>query len=254
MSRKLNGWGLAVLMLALAVNLGCGAETAEEDNQATAQQEEAWAAVEAQKAELDAKRAELAQARAAGDAEPAEGEEAAEPAVDVDQLEAEVAEEAEALYTAVVDFLNNSGMVEGEPPTERQQAALDMKVEEDMLLAQEYIDRGGNYPKAISIYQDSLQFAPDNAELQAALARAEEMRYQDEVRNAIGQPNLSNIKKFPEDNVEAWFYAVDANGSAAAVWFRERNGQMMSYKLNFAEVVRDGPTVVGGEEPAEDAA
>lgn len=84
-------------------------------------------------------------------------------------------------------------------------------------------------------------------------AQAEEGMTQDEVRETLGQPNLSNIRTFPEDNVEAWFYAVDAQGSAAAVWFRERGGEMTAYKVNYEEVVREGPTEVGGEDDGEAA-
>lgn len=281
MSRKLNGWGLAALMLALVVAIGCADSTEEDAAAASAADDAAWAELEEQKQELEATREELAEAREAADAEDAEDgaeaaaedtaegdAEAADPAAEVARLENEVNEQATEFYQAVVDYINAQGLVEGEAPTGRQAEALRMKSHEDILLAEEYIEKGGNYPKAISIYQDSLRLDPDNAELQAALAEAEEMRYmteerfaraeegmtQDEVRETLGQPNLPNIRKFPEDNVEAWFYAVDANGSAAAVWFRERGGEMTAYKMNFEEVVRDGPTEVGAEEDGEDGA
>ena len=275
MSRKLNGWGLAALMLALVVAVGCADSTEENAAAASAADDAAWAELEEQKEQLVAARQELADAREAADAEEAEDDaeeaaedaaegdaEAADPAADVAQLENEVNEQATDFYEAVVEYINSQGLVEGEAPTGRMAEALRMKSSEDMLLAQEYIDKGGNYPKAISIYQDSLRLDPENAELQAALADAQEKRYmseerfaqaeegmtQDEVRETLGQPNLSNIRKFPEDNVEAWFYAIDANGSAAAVWFRERGGKMTAYKVNYEEVVRDGPTEVGAED------
>lgn len=266
MSRKLNGWRLAALLLALVVSLACG-ETATDDTAAQdAANEAEWAEIEEQKAALDAKRAELAAAReaAAEDQDAAEGD--ADPAAEVKRLEAEVAEDSEAFYNALVEFINEMGMVEGEELTEGQKTALRMKSSEDMLLAREYIDKGGNYPKAISIYQDSLLLDPDNSDLEAALAEARDRRYMSEerfaqakegmtqadVRSLLGQPNLSNVRNFDDDNVEAWFYPVDASGSAAAIWFRERNGAMKAYKLNFEEVVRDGPTEVGGEDE-EDA-
>lgn len=269
-ARKLDRWGLAgllpMLLLVLALGLACSNAEEEEATAAQAADDEAWAQVESQKDELDAKRAELAAAREAAsddveDAADAAEEGAAEAGVSVAQLESQVTDQANDFYQALVDYLNANGMVEGEPPTERQAMALRMKSDEDMLLAQEYIDKGGNYPKAISIYEDALRFDPDNAELQAALdaaqgnrymseerfAQAEEGMSQDEIRDLLGQPNLSNIRTFPEDNVEAWFYKVDENGSAAAVWFRQRGGVMKAYKVNFEEVVRDGPTEVGGE-------
>ncbi len=282
MSSKLNRWGLATLMLALVVAIGC-ADTAQEDTDATsAADDAAWAELEEQKEQLEAAREDLAEARDAAAAEDgadaaevadaAEGDTAAEgdaegvdPAADVARLENEVNEQATDFYEALVDYINSQGLVEGEAPTGRLAEALRMKSSEDMLLAREYIEKGGNYPRAITIYQDALRLDPENTELQEALADAQEKRYmseerfaqaeegmtQDEVRETLGQPNLSNIRTFPEDNVEAWFYAVDAHGSAAAVWFRESGGEMTAYKVNYEEVVRDGPTEVNGEDEDE---
>lgn len=279
MSSKLNRWGLATLVLALVVAIGC-ADTAQEDADATsAADDAAWAEIEEQKEQLEAAREELAEAREAAAAEDGEdGTEDAgdategdtdsvDPAAEVARLENEVNEQATDFYQAVVDYINSQGLVEGEEPTGRMADALRMKSSEDMLLAREYIEKGGNYPRAITIYEDALRLDPENTELQAALADAQEKRYmseerfaqaeegmtQDEVREALGQPNLSNIRTFPEDNVEAWFYAVDAQGSAAAVWFRERGGEMTAYKVNYEEVVREGPTEVGGDDDGEAA-
>jgi len=276
MSRKLNRWGLATLMLALIVAFGCADSTEEDAATASAADDAAWAELEEQKDQLEAARQELAEARQAAESadgedadeaadDTAEGDAEGEPVSEVTRLENEVNDQAADFYQAVVEYINSKGLVEGEAPTGRQAEALRMKSAEDMLLAQEYIDKGGNYPKAISIYEEAARLDPENAELQAALADAQEKRYmteerfaqaeegmtQDEIRATLGQPNLSNIRKFPEDNVEAWFYAIDANGSAAAVWFRERGGEMTAYKVNYEEVVRTGPTEVGGEDEAE---
>jgi tetratricopeptide (TPR) repeat protein len=137
-----------------------------------------------------------------------------------------------------------------------------MKSAEDMLVAEEYIDKGGNYRQAIDIYKSALSVDPENAELQQALAAAEANRYMSEerfaaatkgmtkeqVREVLGIPYHANVRTFPDDNVEAWFYPVNAAGSAAAVWFRQSGGEMKAYEVNFEEVVKEGPSVVG-EEP-----
>jgi len=278
MSRKLNRWGLVLLLAALVVPLGCGGGEAEKAAAANQAQEAAWKDLEAQKAELDAKRQELAAAReaakAAGEeeatADQAAGDDAAEaddaaasedPAARVAQLESEVQQETEDFYRALVEFINSAGLVEGEEPPAPVAAAIHMKSAEDMLVAQEYIDKGGNYRQAIDIYNTALGVDPDNADLQEALAEAEANRYmseerfanakkgmtEEEVREVLGTPYHANVRTFPEEKVEAWFYPVTPQGSAAAVWFRPSGDTMKAYKLNFEEVVKEGPTEVGGD-------
>jgi tetratricopeptide (TPR) repeat protein len=275
MSRKLNRWGLALLASALVVTLGCG--NAEDEGAAAnaAAQEEAWSELQAEKAELDAMRQELTELRAAAaqpaadaEAAPAAGEEAAaepaaeDPAARIAELESELQQKSETFYQDLVAFINAAGLVEGEEPSGEVSEAIRMKSAEDMLVAEEYIDKGGNYRQAIDIYNSALSVDPDNAELQQALAAAESNRYmgeerfaaaekgmtKEQVREVLGTPYHANVRTFPEDEVEAWFYPVDASGSAAAVWFRRSGGEMKVYKVNFEEVVKKGPTVVG-EEP-----
>ncbi len=134
----------------------------------------------------------------------------------------------------LIGFINDQGIAVGGELTDVQLGAIRMKTSEEVLLAQEYIDRGGDYAKAIDIYNLSMQFDPDNEELKAALAAAEENQYmtkerfgavkkkmtQDEVRAAIGQVNLRNIKLYEDEGTVAWFYRKE-DGSAAGVWFKE---------------------------------
>lgn len=275
MSRKLNGWGLAALLIvALAVITGCADTEQQEAEASSAARQEAWNQLEQQKEELEAARQELAELKArvaegeAEGAEAVEGEAVEDPQARIAQLESRVADETEAFYTALVEFLNEQPMVEGEEPSELQVAALRMKSGEDMLVAEEYVTMGGNYRRAIDIYESALAVDPDNPELQAALAEAQANRYMseerfgqvdegmttEEVRDLLGTPFHANVREFPDENVTAWFYPVDPQGSAAAVWFRERNGEMKAYKINYEEVVKEGPTEVNGEaaeEPAE---
>ena len=145
-------------------------------------------------------------------------------------------------------------MIEGEPPSERQLAALHLKSDEDMIAAQEWIDKGGDYRRAIDIYNTALRFDPDNEALKEALATAEELRFMSEerfeeakkgmteaeVRAVLGQVNLHNIKDFPERKVRAWFYPTAEGGAAAAVWFKEGNDGFKVYRVNYQEVKPKG--------------
>jgi len=223
-------------------------------------QEAEWASLQEAKQALDGQRQQLAEMRqqVAAAPEEAEGEEGAEAegepmptAADVEALENEIAVAAEEFGGRLVSFLNNDPMIEGEPPTERQLAALHMKSEEDIALAREWIDKGGDYKRAIDIYTNALRFDPDNEALKQALTEAEGNRYMSEerfaaakkgmteadVRAVLGQVNLHNIKPFPERKVVAWFYPTAEGGAAAAVWFKEeKDGANKVYRLNFEEV------------------
>ena len=122
-----------------------------------------------------------------------------------------------------------------------------MKSDEDILVAREYIEQGGDYRRAIDIYEAALAVDPDNPRLREELAKAQARRYMtpgalrpgqggddaDEVRRLLGQPNLHNVRDYPERGVTAWFYPKDANGAAAAVWFRKEGGTPTVYQLEF---------------------
>ena len=216
-------------------------------------QEEEWAWLQEEKQALDEQRQELVELRqqvAEAPAEEAAEGEAAPTAEDVQALEDEIAERAEEFGGRLVMFLNADPMIEGEPPTERQLAALHMKSDEDIALAREWIDKGGDYKRAIDIYTNALRFDPDNEALEQAMAEAEQNRYMSaerfaaakkgmteaEVRAVLGQVNLHNVKSFPDRKVVAWFYPTSEDGAAAAVWFREEKDGNKVYKLNFEEV------------------
>lgn len=253
-------------IVALAVACGPGADPEEE-----ARSQE-WQWLQETKQELDSKRAQLVEltSRAATPAEPAvgdevaagEGEQAAgeEAAVDVAAQRAALEEEITALSeqftNRLVAFLNEDPIVEGQPPTERQRAALRMKSDEDMALAQEWIEKGGDYKRAMDIYHSALQLDPDNEELQAALAAAEANRYmteerfaqaesgmsREQVRAVLGQPNLHNIREYSDRGVVAWFYPTTEAGDAAGVWFEvnDETGESSAYQLKFDAIQREG--------------
>ncbi len=211
---------------------------------------------------LDEKRQELAELRArlAGDApeaEAVEGEEG-EPSTPEElearlaALESEVDKLTEEVGERVVRYLNNAGLVVGEELTPDQQFAVDVKIGEDIVVAKEYIDKGGNYKRALEIYNSAKQLDPDNERLLAAIAEAEELRWmseerfgqvkkgmsQDEVRELLGQVMARNVQEYPERNVVAWFYRKE-EGGAAGVFFKEENkgeGDWTVYNLDFNAV------------------
>ncbi|HEY7216102.1 MAG TPA: hypothetical protein VIC28_15875 [Thermoanaerobaculia bacterium] len=158
-------------------------------------------------------------------------------------------------------FINADPPVQGEPLTKVQQAAIRMKSDEDIRLARQFIAQGGDYQRAIDIYKEALVVDPQNPRLREELARAQARRYmtrqtfaavktgmgQDEVRALLGQPNLHNIRAYPNHAVVGWFYPKDESGAAAAVWFHEEGGRYTVYLLDFEALEPRSPT--GPAEP-----
>ena len=261
---------LAVVALAAMLSLAACGGTSEEGQQAERQAR--LAELEQQKAELDALREELAQKedrlRQAQAAEPTEGQEGEEgEEVDPEQLQSEIAQTdsqittmAEELNSALVEFINADPPIQGEPLTEVQQQAFDLKAQEDMALAEEYIAEGGDYRRAIRIYEDILTFDPNNEQARQALEQAQALRYmdqerfgqvqegmtKDQVADAIGPANLRNRKDYPEEGVQAWYYPKNEDGDAAAVWFREEDGRWVVYNTDWDAVEGRSQQQAGG--------
>jgi len=249
---------------------------------------EDWVWLQENKQILDAKRQELKELRdrIAGklppepEAAPAAGEVAeAEEAAEGEQAVPLTPEELEAQATALEEeintltdelasrlatFLNSLGLVVGGELNELQRQAIDMKIDEDMVIAHGWIDEGGDYQRAISIYNDAMRLDPGNQRLTDAIAEAEELRHmsperfeqvkrkmtQDEVRELLGPVNLRNVREFPEDQVLGWFYPK-LDGGAAGVYFKERNegeGDWVVYNVDYEAVPQQ---VIGGEEGEE---
>ena len=277
MTRRWTWMVALALLLTGAWACGDPAQEAAEANQAE------WQALQAAKDQLDEKRAKLADLRTQLDALPPagaeptpeeaaadEGEEGAaasegEAAPDRQELEEriaalenEIATEGEEFAARLVNYINSLEIVEGEPLTPEQQDAIRMKSAEDIVVAGEWIEKGGDYRRAIEIYEAQLRLDPENETLQAALEDAEAMRFMTEerfvqvekgmnrkqVRNAIGPVNLRNIQEYPEKKTIAWFYPKEETRSPAAVWFRldDKSGDYLVYQADFES---------GGEEAAE---
>lgn len=167
-----------------------------------------------------------------------------------DRLSGELATLTRELNRRLVAFLNADPPREGREPSERQQAALRMKSDEDILVARQYIEQGGDFETAIAIYRAALALDPGYRRLEDALAAAESRRFmtrelfsrakegmkQEEVRRLLGQPNPHNVRAYPEHHVLGWFYPKDATGAAAGVWFEEEAGGATVYRLDFDAV------------------
>jgi len=261
---------LGLICLTLSVFAACGpseqelaAQKDQENRQKLEELQQQHEALGQKRAQLKAARTRLAE-QAAEDGAPEEGAaesaeeggevEGAEPGMTPEELEAEaqrlegeIEEEAEAFYQALAEFINDDvPILRGEPMSEVQTAAVRMKSAEEMVMAREYIEKGGDYKRAISIYQQALVADPDNPELQAALEEAEALRFmteerlsqvrkgmtEDEVRELLGTPIPHYVREYDE-GVIAWLYPANEQGGAAVVWFRPRRGQLEVYKTDF---------------------
>lgn len=261
---------LALVLFALASLSACSSGK-DDEAQAQAARDARLGELQQQKQQLDTARQELAQMRdqlaKAENGAPAEGETEGET-VDVDQLqtqvnqkEAKVAEMADNLNQALVEYINAGAPVEGQPVPEDEQKALAMKSDEDMVLAKEYITEGGEYARAIDIYNAILKFDPDNQKVKQALAEAEADRYMDkerfsqvkkgmtqsQVSELLGPATSPNRRDYPEKNVVAWYYPKSPQGDAAAVWMRKKDDRYEVYATQFDAVAKRSET--GGEAP-----
>lgn len=236
---------LPALILALALLPGCGPSPGKEPGAGQEQVSGAeWEWIQSTKQTLDEKRERLAQLEAGiggggggGGADPQARSQARQ---EVDGLTRE-------FHRRLIEYINAGASASpGEPPNERHLAALRLKSDEDILLAREHIQRNGDYRRAIEIYESALAADPDNTRLKQELETARARRYitrerfaqvkegmtQDEVRRLLGQPNLQDIRQYPERKVTAWFYPKDASGAAAAVWFEAGDAGTV-YQLDF---------------------
>jgi tetratricopeptide (TPR) repeat protein len=217
-----------------------------------------WAWLQQAKKTLDAERAQLAQNRARQPAVPSTTTSAGERAV---------AARTEELNRRLVDFINSMPPAEGEKPAGRLLDAVRMKSDEDILLAHEFIRQAGDYRRAIDIFEAALAVDPDNPRLRQELDDARARRYmtaarfaqvkkgmtRDEVRAMLGQPNVRDVREFPERGISAWFYTKDADGRAAAVWFaKDKSGGVTVYMAdwNAVDLPREAPAAEPSRSPA----
>jgi|CXWL01.1.fsa_nt_gi alkylhydroperoxidase family enzyme len=229
----------------------------------------ALAVIERERGGLDAERralaalgTQLATIRAAG-SDPTEVEDR------IETRKAELDRLASQLDQHLVDYLNAHRPRPGEPLTLEQRRVLDVKIAEDLAVAKEFIEEGGDYAHAIQIYRDLLALEPDSAPVLAALASAEARRTmtserfaalrkgmtRDQVRTALGLPHLKNIQDFAEQGVVAWFYPTDQGGTAGVYFERDSDDEEPRvYRWDYAVPSRPSTLAAHTSAPATSAA
>ncbi len=154
------------------------------------------------------------------------------------ELRDQVSEGADSLNAALAEFINDNAPAEGDPVTADVQEAQDIKALADVAIAQEYIDGGGEYDRAIQILEAVLAYNPGNPEASAALDHARKWRYvtaerfarvdegmsMGEVREILGAVSSQNLRALEAGQRIAWYYPKGPDGSAAAVYFCGEKG------------------------------
>jgi len=246
LSRHLGKALLCVLLAAATLASGCGPAGKQTGDRRSPAADAEWAWLEKTRKSLEEQRARLAVA----DPTPTPASSAAREA-----LRKQAAALAGELDRRLVAFINADPPVQGQPMTERQKAALRMKSEEDIVLARQLIDEGGDYQRAIAIYEEDLAVDPGDPRLEGELAKARGRRYmasatfaqvqkgmsQDEVRGLLGAPNPHSVREYPDRGVVGWFYPKDASGAAAAVWFAKSDGRYAAYLFDFDAIKPPAP-------------
>lgn len=244
MRAKLGPVALVSCLLAITLT-ACGGP-AKEDAQARTHAVAAhaeWAWLKRARQELDAKRQELAGAEA--EVRKSGKDPAADPAVQT--LARDVRTRTDELRRRILDYINDNPPVVGEKPSGRTLEAIRMKSDEDILVAAEHMNEGGDYRTALDIYEAALAVDPDNPRLKEELEKAQARRYMtrerfekvqegmsaDQIRALLGPPNVHDVREYPERGVTAWFYARDAKGAAAAVWLEKKGDRLVAYEVDF---------------------
>jgi hypothetical protein len=240
---------LAVVLTGAGSWLSCGGAASEADAARAAQ----WQAIESEHAALEELRAQLATARERN-------------SMFAPQLEPMIGDATDQFLERLVGFINeHAGPGQGNAPKAREvEAAIRMKSAEDLLLAREHIDRGGDYAKAIDILTAALVVDPGNRDIEAARDEAARLRYmdaerfgrvekgmgQDEVRAELGQVQQQNIRQ-PAEGQVVWLYPRQG-GAAAAVFFRaEPDGALVVDDTLFDAVASTAARPVDGTAPQQ---
>jgi len=174
------------------------------------------------------------------------------------ELKRDVERRADNLSRRLVAFLNDDPPREKEPLSPRQAQAIRWKSEEDIYLARGYVERAGDFRRAVDILEAALALDPGHAALRAELERIRAARFvsperfakvksgmdPDEVRAVLGAPNPHNVREYlergPGRGVIGWFYPKDDRGAAAGVWFTKEHGAPSVYRTDFSAIQPDG--------------
>lgn len=249
----------APCVVGLVLLVGCSQST--EDAAGPKGDPQEWAWLQETQPTLMAQRAELRDL-AERQRLAATEEEKAQLAEEITTKEAALGTAAEEFVGRLVGYINSLEILQGEPLSPEQLAAIQMKTAEDMELAREWIEKGGDYVKAIDIYNSALINDPDNEALKAALAEAEDLRFmkperfaevkkgmtEEEVRAALGPVNIRNVRIDEEKGVTTWLYKTEDGGAAGVFFKANRAGEPLKVydsKFDFFK-----PQVVGATEAA----
>jgi hypothetical protein len=252
-------WAALIALAALAAG-ACRAEPQPDRQPVRLGAQAEWAWLLAAKRRLDAERAQLAALGGAGAAPappppPATAAAAGAPPSPRDRLAREVDALAQQFGRRLVAYINANPPVEGAPLAALQLAAIRMKSDEEIAAAHELIARGGDYRRACEIYEAALAGDPQNPRLREELARAQAARYlsagrfaraapgmtAEQVRAALGPPNVHDVHSFADQGMVGWFYPRDASGTAAAVWFEKRAGKLTVYRCDWNALPAPSP-------------
>lgn len=229
---------IAFVAALLVLLLVTGCRGADDERAAAARQRE-WSALVASKRALDAERQELQRVRARLANAPVGPDgvplDAADRAAlgDVEARERRLRARSQELGERLIQHVARFAPGDDAELSPELYAAVRLKSDEDLAVAQEWIDRGGDYRRAIEILETQLQADPGYARLEQALARAREMRFVTserfarvepgmtalDVRAALGPVNLREVRRRPAERLEAWYYPKQGGGKAA-VYFR----------------------------------
>lgn len=122
-------------------------------------------------------------------------------------------------------------------------------MDENIYIAREHIEKGGDYHRALEILESSRDTDPTNERLSLEIEKVRSLRYmtasrfaavengmsEDEVREVLGPVYIHNIREYPEKQVLAWFYMRE-DGGAAGVFFEKRSGPYQVYMTEFDAV------------------
>ena len=240
MSRRTTAAIVVVVALLGSAAVGCRDSA---QRRAAAERAREWTALRRDKQAIDAERAELHRLRGRLAAAPIEPD--GTPAVAADAaLSHQVAERERRLTTRssslgerlvryLAGFERRGGGEPGDAEEPGWREAVRLKSDEDIAVAQEWVDRGGDYRHAIEILETQRALDEGYARLEEALVRAREMRFVTpvrfarvqpgmspiDVRAALGPVNLREVLRRPAERLEAWYYPK-RDGGKAAVYFR----------------------------------
>ena len=247
-------FGIAILVLIGLVS-GCSRGPSEEEL-AQAAFEETSGLMEQQYQQLQQARADLAAAEAklAEIEAVRERDRTDEQKAELEALPAAIEEMGatrdtayEAVQATIADFLNVA--LNEYPDHPATKAGLNMYSDEAILIAEDTVEKSGDYKKAINqldsanSYYDSIGLPPYQPLLDR-MTQLEDMRFitqerfdlvqknmtMDEVKEVVGVPYYQNIQVDEKRKVETWLFRK-RQGGAAAVYFKTTNNKV--YNKNF---------------------